>query len=133
MLDTSVFDLSNTDEASVNKVLLYDSLDLSEADIEMLYNAVEKICEPFGDNDENTNRKKMVTSVILNRVMSSKFPDSVKTVLKQRHQFENLNSISELDNITVSDSTKQAVDTVIVGGDCAQRSVYLQSLQLLRK
>lgn len=124
LLDTSVFDLSNTDEASVNKVLLYDSLDLSEADIEMLYNAVEKICEPFGDNDENTNRKKMVTSVILNRVMSSKFPDSVKAVLKQRHQFENLNSISELDNITVSDSTKQAVDTVIVGGDCAQRSVY---------
>ena len=124
LLDTSVFDLSNTDEASVNKVLLYDSLDLSEADIEMLYNAVEKICEPFGDNDENTNRKKMVTSVILNRMMSSKFPDSVKAVLKQRHQFENLNSISELDNITVSDSTKQAVDTVIVGGDCAQRSVY---------
>lgn len=124
VMDTNLFDLSKTESETSQKVLLYDSLKISDAELELLYKAVEKICSPFGDNDDNTNRKKLVTSVILNRAMSSKFPNSVGGVLNQKHQFENMDSISKNDNITVSDSTKQAVDTVIVGGDCAQRSVY---------
>lgn len=124
VMDTNLFDLTKTESETSQKVLLYDSLKISDAEVELLYKAVEKICSPFGDNDDNTNRKKLVTSVILNRAMSSKFPNSVSGVLNQKHQFENMDSISKNDNITVSDSTKQAVDTVIVGGDCAQRSVY---------
>lgn len=124
LLDTSVFDLSNTEDVKITKVLLYDSLNLSEGDIQNLYKAVEKICEPFGDNDDNTKRKKFVTSVILNRTMSSQFPNSVSNVLNQSYQFENFNSSVLKDDITISDSTKEAVDTIIVAGDCAQHSVY---------
>ena len=124
LLDTNLFDLSNTEDATSQKVLLYDALDISESDLELLYKAVEKICAPFGDDDDNTNRKKFVTSVILNRAMASTFPNSVEKVLKQNYQFENF-SPSDLDSdITIADSTKTAVDNVVVGGDCAQRSVY---------
>ena len=124
LLDTNLFDLSNTEDATSQKVLLYDALDISESDLELLYKAVEKICAPFGDDDDNTNRKKFVTSVILNRAMVSIFPNSVEKVLKQNYQFENF-SPSDLDSdITIADSTKTAVDNVVVGGDCAQRSVY---------
>lgn len=124
LLDTNLFDLSNTEDATSQKVLLYDALDISESDLELLYKAVEKICAPFGDDDDNTNRKKFVTSVILNRAMASTFPNSVEKVLKQNYQFENF-SPSDLDSdITIADSTKTAVDNVVVGGDCAKRSVY---------
>ena len=124
LLDTSVFDLSNTDEASMSKVLLYDSLELSDSDVKMIYTAVEKICEPFGENDDNDKRKKYVTSVILNRVLSSEFPNSVKGVLNKKYQFENFSPSMLEDDITPSESTKLAVDTVVVGGDYSKHSVY---------
>lgn len=124
LLDTSVFDLSNTEEIKVNSVLLYDSLNINDTTLQLLYKAVEKVCEPYGDNDENTKRKKYVTSVILNRAMSSKFPDSVEKVLKQTYQFENYNPNVLKEDITISESTKEAVDTIVVAGDCAKHSVY---------
>ena len=94
VMDTNLFDLTKTESETSQKVLLYDSLKISDAEVELLYKAVEKICSPFGDNDDNTNRKKLVTSVILNRAMSTKFPKSVSGVLNQKHQFEYMDSIS---------------------------------------
>lgn len=133
VMDTNLFDLSKTESENSQKVLLYDSLKISDEELELLYKAVEQICSPFGDNDDNTNRKKLVTSVILNRAMSAKFPNSVSKVLSQKHQFENMDSIKKADDVTVSDSTKQAVDTVVVGGDCAQRSVYFAKPSTAKK
>lgn len=133
VMDTNLFDLSKTESEDSQKVLLYDSLKISDEELELLYKAVEQICSPFGDNDDNTNRKKLVTSVILNRAMSAKFPNSVSKVLSQKHQFENMDSIKKADDVTVSDSTKQAVDTVVVGGDCAQRSVYFAKPSTAKK
>lgn len=133
VMDTNLFDLSKTESEDSQKVLLYDSLKISDEELELLYKAVEQICSPFGDNDDNTNRKKLVTSVILNRAMSAKFPNSVSKVLSQKHQFENMDSLKKADDVTVSDSTKQAVDTVVVGGDCAQRSVYFAKPSTAKK
>ncbi|MBP3502120.1 MAG: cell wall hydrolase [Clostridia bacterium] len=124
LLDTSLFDLSKTEEVKVTRVLLYDSLNINDETLQLLYKAVEKICEPYGDDDDNTKRKKYVTSVILNRAMSSEFPSSVKEVLTQKYQFENYNPKVLKENITISDSTKEAVDTIVVAGDCAKHSVY---------
>lgn len=125
LLNTSVFDLSASVSTSTRKVLFYTSIDLSELDKEMLYKAVEKICEPYGSNvDENTQRKKYVTCVILNRVMSSKFPNTVSDVLNQKYQFPNLSSGDINENATYTDETKIAVDNAIIAGDCSQYSVY---------
>lgn len=123
VLDTNLFDLTNADSTSTTKALLYDSLTISDSEREQLYKAVEQICSSFGNDDKNTERKKYVTSVILNRALSSEFPSSVGDIIKQAGQFENFDS-SSLSSVTASEETKSAVDAVIVGGDCAQHSVY---------
>lgn len=125
-LDTSVFDLSATVTNSTLKVLPYTSIDISDSERKMLYNAVERICSNYPDNDENKQRKKYVTSVILNRVLSSKFPNSVEEVLNQRGQFPNY-SKDDATSIEYSESTMILVDNVIAAGDCAQYSVYVNT------
>lgn len=124
LLDTSVFDLTKSESTSTRKVLLYTSLNLTEPDKELLYEAVEKICGPYGNSDENANRKKYVTCVILNRMMSSEFPNTVNDVLKQRYQFQNLSVQDLSEDKTYTDETKQIVDNAIITGDCSQYSVY---------
>ena len=125
-IDTGLFDLSNSQSSSTVKVLLYTSLNISDADKEMMYKAIEQMTSAFPDDDENKQRKKYIASVILNRALSSSFPDSVRDVISQTGQFPNLNT-SDLSNVTYSDSTKIAVDSVIQGGDCSKYSVYFNT------
>lgn len=125
-IDTGLFDLSNSQASSTVKVLLYTSLNISEADKEMMYKAVEQMTSKFPDDDENKQRKKYIASVILNRALSSKFPDNIREVISQTGQFPNLNT-SDIDGVTYSDSTKAAVDSVIQGGDCSKYSVYFNT------
>lgn len=122
LVDLNVFDLSSNEQsASSVQVLLYTSLNISDSDKELLYKAVEAICGP---SCNDARRKKAVTSIILNRVLSSEFPNSIEGVLSQPGQFPNLN-YDELSTYTPSDDTKSAVDSVIVGGDSSNRSVYV--------
>lgn len=122
LVDLNVFDLSSNEQsASSVQVLLYTSLNISDSDKELLYKAVEAICGP---SCNDARRKKAVTSIILNRVLSSEFPNSIEGVLSQPGQFPNLN-YNELSTYTPSDDTKSAVDSVIVGGDSSNRSVYV--------
>lgn len=125
VMDTSVYDLSNSSNLVAKMQLMYTKLKIDDADKELLYKAVETICAPYGDNDENTERKKVVTSVILNRVMSSNYPNSVKKVLKQRRQFPNFKYSDISNDISVSDSTKSAVDEVIEKGDYSDLAIYI--------
>lgn len=122
IIDVNDFDLS-ADEESANtvQVLLYTSLNISSEDKTLLYKAVEAICGPSCDD---IRRKKAVTSTILNRVMSSEFPNSVKGVLEAPGQFPNLN-YDELSTYTPSEDTKIAVDNILVGGDSSNRAVYV--------
>ena len=125
-IDTRLFDLSQTQSASSIQVLLYTRLNISDTEKEMLYKAVEQMTSGFEDNEENTNRKKYITSVILNRALASKFPDRVEDVLNQGGQFVNYNKAT-VNNVTPSDSTIAAVDSVMQGGDCANFSVYFNT------
>lgn len=124
LLDTSLYDLSNSNLVA-QYVLKYDSLNLSDSDKELLYKSVEVICGQYGDSDENTERKKIVASVILNRAMSSEFPNTVKKVLKQRRQFPNFKYSNISGDMNISDSTKSAVDEVIENGDVSNLSTYI--------
>ena len=119
------FDLTNIKENSANTVLVYDSINISDTDKENLYKAVEKMSEGFTDESKSFSRKQYITSVILNRTLSSKFPNNVTKVLKQKYQFEKFDPQMLEEEITISDETKTAVDNIIDSGDCAQYSVYL--------
>ena len=124
LLNTNLFDLTTKQNTASTKVLLYDSISISDSDKELLYKTVEKICESYGTSDENYQRKKYITSVILNRVLSSEFPNSVSEVVNQEYQFENFEPSMLADQITISEESKNAVNDVLVGGDCSQYSVY---------
>lgn len=128
LLDTSAFDLSNSSNIVAKKAIVYKSLNLTDSDKEMLYKAVETICDPYGDDEANTTRKKYVASVILNRVMSEEFPNSVKKVLKQRKEFPNFKYSKLNDDVVVLNSTRDAVNEVIEKGDCSQRSTYMSDI-----
>ncbi|MBQ6039508.1 MAG: cell wall hydrolase [Oscillospiraceae bacterium] len=56
--------------------------------------------------------KALVCEVIMNRVNSPQFPDSIYEVLTQRNQFAGLNYLIEMDGMSsyVTDSVKAAVD-----------------------
>lgn len=124
LLDTSLFDLSTAESTNTTRVLLYDSINISNSERKMLYKTVEKICGTVEGNDENVQRKKYVTSVILNRVLSSKFPNSVNGVITKKYQFEGFEPSNLGQSLTISDETRDAVDYVIAAGDHAQHSVY---------
>lgn len=127
IINTSVFDLSSSQNSSMVKVLMYTSLNISDEEKQMMYEAVEKMTSQFPDNSENTQRKKYLTAVILNRALSSKFPDSVSGVLNQTGQFPNFSPSDITGTATVSDGTKSAVDSIIQGGDCSKYSVYVNT------
>ena len=128
IINTGLFDLSNaTDTTETVKVLLYTSLNLTDEDKQTLYTAVEKMTSQYPDDDVNTQRKKYITSVILNRALLSKFPDSVSGVLSQAGQFPNFDSADLSTEVTVSDSTKTAVDSVVQGGDCSKYSIFFNT------
>ena len=128
IINTSLFDLSNaTDTNSTVKVLMYTSLNITDEDKQMLYTAVEKMTSGYADDDANTQRKKYITSVILNRALLSKFPDNVSGVLKQSGQFVNFAPSDLSTEITISDSTKSAVDSVVQGGDCSNYSILFNT------
>jgi len=125
IIDTNLFDLNKGNWASTVTVLMYTSINATEEEKEMLYAAVESMTSQFSDGAENTQRKKYITSVILNRVLSSKFPNTIAEVLQQSGQFPNYDSSSA--GGTYSDDTKSAVDAVLQGGDCSKRSIYFNT------
>lgn len=64
---------------------------------------------------QSSEAKKNVCSVIINRVESDKFPDTVKEVVFQRHQFSPTID-GRYDSVEVTDSTKKAVKKVLQNG-----------------
>lgn len=133
LLNTSVFDLASSKDLVAQKALLYDKLNITEDEKELLYKAVEIICGDLGDDEANTERKKKVTSVVLNRVMSSEFPNSVEKVLKKGRDLPNFKPSQIKSDISISESTKTAVNEVLEKGDCSDYSVYVNTKEKAEK
>lgn len=95
---------------------------LSEEELEVLQRIVEA---EAGNEDEDG--KLLVANVVLNRVNSDKFPDTVKEVVFQREK--GVSQFSPVYNgsyyrVTVSEETVSAVERALAGEDISQGALY---------
>lgn len=99
--------------------------DLSEAD----YEALLKIVEAEAGSEDETG-KLLVANVVLNRVNSDQFPDTVEEVVYQRQggkaQFSPVGNGS-IGNIQASRETKAAVERALEGEDVSRGALYFAS------
>lgn len=95
---------------------------LSEEDLDMLLRIVEA---EAGNQDEEG--KLLVANVVLNRVESEKFPDTVTEVVLQREngvcQFSPVSN-KTIWTVKVSEETKNAVDRALCGEDISEGALY---------
>lgn len=94
----------------------------SEEELEVLLRIVEA---EAGNEDEDG--KLLVANVVLNRVNSDKFPDTVKEVVFQREK--GVSQFSPVYNgsyykVTVSEETVSAVERALAGEDISQGALY---------
>lgn len=96
--------------------------ELSEEDYDALLRLVE--AEASG---EDIKGKMLVANVVLNRVESSSFPDTVKEVIYQRHngraQFSPV-ATGRIDRVAVSEETVEAVERALCGEDESCGALY---------
>ena len=96
--------------------------ELSEEDYDALLRMVE--AEASG---EDIKGKMLVANVVLNRVESSSFPDTVKEVIYQRHngraQFSPV-ATGKIDRVAVSEETVEAVERALCGEDESCGALY---------
>lgn len=113
---------------SEERVVEYEVLErrpvyeLSDEDYDTLLRIVEA---EAGGEDENG--KLLVANVVLNRVDSPLFPDSVRDVVYQQdygvYQFSPVRD-GRIDRVTVSEETRQAVKRAVYGEDISQGALY---------
>lgn len=98
---------------------------LSKEDREVLL----RIVEAEAGNEDITG-KMLVAGVVMNRVESGKFPDTVKEVVYQREdgvaQFSPVSN-GRLEKVCVSEETQEAVERVIYGEDITKGALYFAS------
>lgn len=96
--------------------------ELSEDDLNILLRIVEA---EAGGEDENG--KLLVANVVLNRVKSPLFPDTVREVVYQQdygvYQFSPVKD-GRIDRVTVSAETRRAVERAIYGEDISRGALY---------
>lgn len=102
-----------------------DLYDLSQEDYEALLRIVQA---EAGSEDEKG--KMLVAGVVLNRVESSRFPNTVKEVVLQHvdgvYQFSPVANGTYY-SVKISDETKSAVDKVLAGEDDSKGALYFAS------
>lgn len=114
--------------ASGQRVVQYDLMkqeyvyQISEEDYEVLLRIVE--AEAGG---EDADGKLLVANVVLNRVESEDFPDTIKEVVFQRShgttQFSPVNN-GRYYTVEVSEETVEAVDRALKGEDISEGALY---------
>ena len=130
-LDSVSFIRMVTRASSGQRVVDYNILErkpkysISKEDYDILLKIVE--AEAGG---EDITGKMLVAGVVMNRVESSKFPDTVKEVVFQREkgvsQFSPI-ADGRYEKVCVSDSTIEAVEKVIYGEDITKGALYFAS------
>ena len=76
------------------------------------------ICDPKG--------KILVADVIINRVLSGKFPDSVKAVVYQPSQFQPVSN-GTINTVKVTAETIECVDRTLAGEDYSNGALYFMN------
>lgn len=110
------------EESSEDESINYDmSYDWGEDDDHLL--AKIAMAEAGGEDIEG---KAYVIMVVLNRVRSDKFPDTIHKVIYQKNQFTPASN-GKLDNIKPDEDCYKAIDMVINGWDKSQGALYFES------
>lgn len=68
----------------------------------------------------------LIANVILNRVESDEFPDTISDVVYQKHQFSPVNNGS-INTCKVSDMTVEAVNRALAGEDYSEGALYFMN------
>ena len=101
---------------------------ITEEDKEVLLRIVEAEATA-----EDVKGRMLVANVILNRVLSSKFPDNITDVVFQNngrtYQFSPIKD-GRYWSVTVSDKTREAVERVLNGEDYSQGALYFAARAL---
>lgn len=119
-----ILEIISSPKRTVNYNILVDedAVLLSEEDYEILCRIVEA---EAGTEDEKG--RMLVARVVLNRVESSRFPDTVKGVVFQKEggicQFSPV-ADGRYYNVSVSEDTREAVQKVLKGKDESQGALY---------
>ncbi len=95
----------------------------SQQDYDVLLRIVEAeagVCDYQG--------KLLVANVVINRVESGSFPDTITEVVYQENQFSPVKSGS-IHTVTVSDETRQAVDAALAGEDPSCGALFFAARQ----
>lgn len=95
------------------------------------YNVLLRIVEAEAGGEDITG-KMLVANVIMNRINSSRFPDTVTEVVYQKNhngraQFSPTVD-GRIDSVTVSEDTVEAVDRVLNGEDSSNGALYFRSV-----
>lgn len=100
-------------------------IDISENDRDILYRIVE--AEAGG---EDRDGKVLVANVVINRVRDRHFPDTVAKVVYQKSskvtQFSPVID-GRLEKVKVSENTKEAVDSALLGEDLSKGALYFMA------
>lgn len=102
-------DRSRQVEELKGKLSASPSFSFSEAELDLFYRLVEAEAggEPYAG-------RVAVANVVLNRIASPKYPNSLREVIYQRNQFEVV-SVGTIDTKVPSEETKRAVNNAIAG------------------
>lgn len=93
------------------------------------YNSLLRIIEAEATG-EDLKGKILVGNVIMNRVRSSDFPDSVKEVVFQRvegHVQFSPTADGRYESVTISDETEEAVNCIVNGEDYSQGALFFSA------
>lgn len=130
-LDESSFIGMVAEASSGQRVVDYNVLEreakynLSEEDYQVLLQIVEAEA-----GCEDIKGKMLVAGVVMNRVESSQFPDTVKEVVYQKeHGVAQFSPVANgrLGRTDISDETKEAVKRVLYGEDITEGALYFAS------
>lgn len=86
------------------------------------YNNLLRIVQAEAENQGDIG-KILVANVIINRVNSSKFPNTITGVIFESGQFAPVSN-GRFDSVTVASSTKAAVDRALAGEDYSDGALY---------
>lgn len=104
---------------------------ITEEDKEVLLRIVEAEA-----TSEDIKGRMLVANVVLNRVLSERFPDSIPEVVFQNngetYQFAPIKD-GRYWSVTVSEKTIEAVDRVLAGEDLSQGALFFAARSMARK
>ena len=98
-----------------------NAAEYTDEDYQVLLRIVQAeagICDPKG--------KILVADVIINRVLSGKFPDSVKAVVYQPSQFQPVSN-GTINTVKVTAETIECVDRALAGEDYSNGALYFMN------